>query len=202
MFIVSLATPVSLIAETRRLSETDLRRMARELTAIVGTGGVSVERGDGSSTRQPAPARTSSGNRDIVRTSNNASDSQAIVDEMNRYRRHGGQPPLRLNERLSLAAGDRVDDMFTKGYFNHVAPDGLQPFIWLPRRGYRYAAAGENLASGYQSAEALVRGWMSSPSHRANILGNYEEVGLASASAAPVRRMSGPLIVAMYATER
>ena len=189
-----LLSPVSLIAESRRLSETDMRRMAEELSAILGAGSVRVERGDA----RPAPSRRTS---QTERASSPSSfDSRAVLDAMNRYRREAGRPPLRLSGTLSLVAGDRVEHMMTNGYFDHVSPDGVQPFVWLPRRGYRYSTAGENLASGYRSADALVQGWMSSPAHRANILGNYEEVGLAAAPEAPVRRMSGPLVVAMYAS--
>jgi uncharacterized protein YkwD len=199
-FIVLVSAPMSLIAESRRLSETELRRMAEELSAILGAGNVRIERRSGG-TELPQSER-SRGEARPERVASSPFDQQAILDEMNRHRRQAGRPPLQLDTRLSRAAGDRVGHMFQHGYFNHVSPDGVQPFVWLPKRGYRYATAGENLASGYQTAHALVEGWMSSPSHRANILGNYEEVGLAAANAAPVRRMSGPLVVAMYATER
>ena len=195
---VMLLSPMSLIAESRRLSETDLRRMAEELSAILGAGSVRVERGDRRPDRSTSPPRRAP---QTERTSSPvAFDSRAVLDAMNRYRREAGLAPLRLNGTLSLVAGDRVDHMMTNRYFDHVSPDGVQPFVWLPRRGYQYSTAGENLASGYRSAEALVRGWMSSAPHRANILGNYNEVGLAAASEAPVPRMSGPLVVAMYAS--
>ena len=124
-----------------------------------------------------------------------------LVDEMNRERAAHGLGPLRLNDDLTLAAQDRIADMFDQRYFAHVAPDGTQPFTWVSRRGYRYRAVGENLAVGYPTAARVVRGWMESPGHRANILQrNFEEIGIAVANGAPVRGYGGPTIVAIYAS--
>ena len=45
--------------------------------------------------------------------------------------------------------------------------------------GISYRTAGENIAKGYQSPEAVVRGWMNSPGHRANILNSsYTHIGV------------------------
>jgi uncharacterized protein YkwD len=47
---------------------------------------------------------------------------------------------------------------------------------------YEYVVVGENLAEGDFTSDAdLVKGWMDSPGHRANILNTkYEEIGIAS----------------------
>ena len=127
-----------------------------------------------------------------------ASADGGILDAMNRERAARGLVPLRLNATLSLAAQDRVRDMFAKHYFNHVSPDGVQPFIWAEKRGYDYTLIGENLAVGYRGA-AVVDGWMHSPGHRANVLGkDFREVGLAVASGSPQAGFRGPLVVALY----
>ncbi len=118
---------------------------------------------------------------------------------MNSERAAYGLQPLRLNSRLALAADDRVEDMFAKEYFNHVSPDGLQPWTWVHRRGYNYRLIGENLAVGYPSAAAVVDGWMHSPGHRANILGRgFNEVGVALGAGSPTRGYRGPTVVALY----
>jgi uncharacterized protein YkwD len=45
--------------------------------------------------------------------------------------------------------------------------------------GYRYTALGENIAWNYRDANSVMRGWMKSPGHRANILGkNFTEIGV------------------------
>ena len=79
---------------------------------------------------------------------------------MNRERAAHGLGPLRLEPRLTLAASDRIGDMMRKRYFDHVSPDGVQPFTWVRKRGYRYRTIGENLALGYRSSQSVVTGWM------------------------------------------
>ena len=45
--------------------------------------------------------------------------------------------------------------------------------------GISYQSAGENIAKGYRTAEAVVTAWMNSEGHRANILNaNYTEIGV------------------------
>ena len=125
--------------------------------------------------------------------------AEKIVVEMNRERASHGLRPLRVNDELSEAAVDRIDDMFTKHYFNHVSPDGIKPWTWADKRGYNYREFGENLAVGYPTAAAVVDGWMHSPGHRANVLKPvFDEVGVAVAAAAPERRFTGPTVVALY----
>lgn len=123
----------------------------------------------------------------------------ALVAAMNRERAAYGLQPLRLNPRLSLAASDRVNDMFEKHYFDHVSPDGVDPFTWADKRGYDYTEIGENLAVGYRTADDIVDSWMHSPAHRENILKPvYREIGIATAAASPTHKFAGPLVVAMY----
>jgi uncharacterized protein YkwD len=126
---------------------------------------------------------------------------EQIVAEMNRERAAQGLKPLQLNEKLNLAASDRIKDMFKKRYFDHVAPDGLDPFTWVEQRGYEYRSIGENIAIGYQTAAAIVDGWMTSPGHRQNILEKkYEEVGIAIAAGSPTpEEPRGPVVVSLYA---
>ena len=39
-------------------------------------------------------------------------------------------------------------------------------------------SAGENVASGFTTAESVVKAWIESPSHRYNIEGDYNETGI------------------------
>ena len=179
MVAVALAAPMSLFAETRNSGRTDLQGLAGELSRVLGGGRVEVTY------------------RTVSRPS--ASMEDAVIAQMNRERAARGLKPLRLNTRLALAAQDRVGDLFSKHYFNHVSPDSVQPFVWVARRGYDYSAIGENLAAGYGNAGAVVDGWMRSPGHRANILArDFDEVGVAIADGSPVANYRGPTIVALY----
>ena len=130
-------------------------------------------------------------------------DAISLLDSMNRERVAQGLKPLRLNERLTLAATDRMRDMFERHYFDHTSPDGIEPFSWIDKRGYRYTEAGENLAVGYATAADIVDGWMKSPAHRVNVLNRrFEDVGVAIMPASPTSRRIGPTVVALYGTRK
>ena len=149
-----------------------------------------------------APLSASAERRHLPQTEGTEISAESIVAAMNAERRQRGLRELRLDPRLNAAAADRTRDMFAKGYFNHVAPDGTQPFVWVRNHHYRYATIGENLADGYRSARAVVDGWMRSPGHRANVLGNsFQDVGLSIVRGSPTRRTNGYTVVAIYARE-
>lgn len=192
--IAVLALPPSAFAENRSRSRTDLEKLAAELERVLGRGSVSVDRESAprAGTRSTSPRASELPSRTAPTYEN------AILDAMNRERAARGLGPLRMNEKLSLAARDRIGDMFAKRYFDHVAPDGLQPFVWAQQRGYRYRIIGENLAVGFRGA-TVVDGWMRSPGHRENVLQrSFDEVGIAVAEGAPQSRYKGPTVVAMY----
>ena len=93
-----------------------------------------------------------------------------VVDLTNRERSMRGLPPLTAKFGLQWAAEKRSTDMIVRGYFDHVDPSGRDPFTVLRQNGVRYRTAGENIALGQRTPEEVVRDWMNSPGHRANIL--------------------------------
>ena len=180
---LAILFPLSLFAENRNRGRTDLERLAADLERALGAGSVRVDRGPQERTPQ-APTTP------FV---------ESVVAAMNRERAAHGLRPLRLESRLSMAAEDRVGDMMRKHYFDHVSPDGLQPFTWVRKRGYSYRIVGENLALGYRTSQSVVTGWMSSPGHRENVLQRqFDEVGIAVADASPKSGYRAPLVVALY----
>ena len=45
--------------------------------------------------------------------------------------------------------------------------------------GISYSYAGENIAAGQQTAQAVMTAWMNSPGHRQNIMSpNYTQMGI------------------------
>lgn len=91
--------------------------------------------------------------------------------------------PLRLNSQLTEAATAKAQDMLRRGYWDHNAPDGTEPWVWVDQAGYTYSKAGENLARNFSSSGATVGAWMNSESHRDNVLNTaYQDVGFAIAS--------------------
>jgi uncharacterized protein YkwD len=126
----------------------------------------------------------------------------SIVAAMNGYRALAGLGPLHLESRLAMAAGDRMKHMEEAGFWSHESPEGLPPFVWLTARAYNYRAAGENLASGFETVSLLVQSWMESPGHRANILSrDYEDCGIAIIDGATTGPATGKSIVVMFASK-
>ncbi|MFH1192407.1 MAG: CAP domain-containing protein [bacterium] len=102
-----------------------------------------------------------------------------ILDLTNKERMNENLNPLQENERLSQAAEKKAKDILDKQYFAHTNPDGKPFYAWIEDSGYHYLYAGENLAIDFSSAEAVIDGWLKSPTHRANILSdNYSEIGI------------------------
>lgn len=92
-----------------------------------------------------------------------------VVELVNARRAEAGCPPLTLDPRLTRAAQRHSEDMSARGYFAHTTPEGVTFAERIRRAGYP-APAAENIARGPHSAERVMRLWMNSPGHRANIL--------------------------------
>lgn len=102
-----------------------------------------------------------------------------IINLTNKERASRGLSLLSENKTLDSAALAKGQDMISKGYWAHFAPDGTSPWVFFSRFGYKYQYAGENLARDFPDATAAVAAWMNSPSHRDNILNpHYREIGI------------------------
>lgn len=101
---------------------------------------------------------------------------------VNAERAKEGLSPLSYNATLSAIAEVKALDMITRAYFAHESPDGIDVSGLAERYHYDYINVGENLAMGdFVSDADVVRGWMNSPGHRANILNPlYTEIGIAA----------------------
>ena len=89
---------------------------------------------------------------------------------VNIERENHGIGPLVWDEALAAVARAHSIDMVQRGYFSHTCPDGVGPFDRMRNAGITYRTAGENIAAGYRTPEAVLEGWMNSPGHRDNIL--------------------------------
>jgi len=106
--------------------------------------------------------------------------AEELLVMTNQKRQENGLPPLTMNSSLAQAAQRKADDMFSKNYWSHVAPDGTTPWYFIRSSGYEYVYAGENLARGYTNSSDVINAWMASPSHKENMLSpNYKEIGFA-----------------------
>ena len=87
--------------------------------------------------------------------------------------------PLKLNSALSNVAQAKSEDMQKNNYFDHTSPTYGSPFDMMKKFGISYLSAGENIAKGQKTAEAVVNAWLNSEGHRANILNkNFTDMGL------------------------
>ncbi|NLH01700.1 MAG: secretion protein [Clostridiales bacterium] len=102
-----------------------------------------------------------------------------VVELVNQQRAANGLAPLTLSTALSNAARAKSQDMHDKKYFSHNSPTYGSPFDMLKSFGISYRTAGENIAMGYTTPEAVMNAWMNSPGHRANILNaSYTKIGV------------------------
>lgn len=130
-------------------------------------------------------------------------NAENVLRLMNEQREKRGIAPLRGDLRLEAAAIDRMRHMEEEQFWAHTAPDGTPPFLWIAPRGYRFTAAGENLARGFDSAEMLVEAWMESPGHRANILrADYFDAGISVIDGYTTGPGAGRSVVVLFARER
>ncbi len=107
-----------------------------------------------------------------------AKAEEKMLALVNAERTKRGLRPLVADPGLTAAARAHARDMFERGYFSHVTPEGLTPSGRLDRAGIPYDVMGENLALAPDTAIAHA-GLMNSPGHRANILdADFRRVGI------------------------
>ena len=92
-----------------------------------------------------------------------------MLQLVNQERAAAGLKPVAPDPELTGVARAHSADMFARGYFAHVSPEGLSPFDRMTRAGVKYRTAGENLALA-PTLRIAHTGLMNSPGHRANIL--------------------------------
>jgi len=105
---------------------------------------------------------------------------------INERRSDNGIGRVRDNVRLRNAAVNHSQSMVSQGFFSHTSLNGRTFVDRIESTGYMRGArswlVGENLVwgSGELSTPAnLVKAWMESPPHRANLLrGRFKELGV------------------------
>ena len=98
-----------------------------------------------------------------------------VVELVNQYRAEKGLAPLAVMTDLSDAAFLRSYE--TAYFFDHTRPNGESCFSVVPF-GTVYHGAAENIAAGYATPEMAMKGWKESSGHNANILGDYNCIGV------------------------
>ncbi len=109
-----------------------------------------------------------------VRSAPSAVLRDAVVCLINQQRALHHLPPLHASAQLNRSAQSWTDVMVRTHQFTHGANFAAR----ISAVGYAWRTAGENIATGYGTPRAVVRGWMASAGHCANILNpTYRDIG-------------------------
>lgn len=110
-------------------------------------------------------------------------NAATLIALTNQERVAAGLNQLTADSRLTAAAQAKAENMFQLQYWAHYGPNGETPWQFIIAAGYNYILAGENLAKGFNSSEAVHSAWMASQTHRENILKvGYQDIGIAVVS--------------------
>lgn len=103
--------------------------------------------------------------------------AEQVIALVNEERTAVGLKPLTINESAMSAALVRAKEIRQR--FSHTRPDGSSFSTALKEQGISYRGSGENIAYGQRSPEAVMKAWMNSSGHRANILNDkYTSIGV------------------------
>lgn len=97
-------------------------------------------------------------------------DIQRIIQDTNDFRAENGLPPLIENTEINSVAGAWAQAQSDQQSSYHN-PD------YVAQMPAGWNRVGENVGHGFGS-ETIVDAWINSPTHRANLLGNYSDVGI------------------------
>jgi uncharacterized protein YkwD len=116
----------------------------------------------------------------------------SVLQEVNRVRAARGLQPLHASPSLVASARRHSTQMGRRGFFAHESADGTPFWRRIERfyvdSGFRSWEVGENIF--WQSAAAIpavsvVRSWLASPGHRANVLSRaWRDAGVGAVSMA------------------
>jgi uncharacterized protein YkwD len=115
----------------------------------------------------PPPGGTPPGNN--TGACGNADESQAF-NLLNQTRAQYGLGAVACDLKGLQAARAHSQDMCNYNYFSHRSLDGRTHSDRLKQAGASFMAAGETIAKGYSSPQAVTTGWMNSSGHRQNML--------------------------------
>jgi len=121
----------------------------------------------------------------IPETATLVSLEDEVIRLVNAERDKYGLPALEKNWEVSRIARMKSQDMIDNKYFSHNSPTYGSPFNMLENFGLRFSSGAENIALGQRTASEVMKTWMESPGHRANILSRtVTHIGVGAAKSA------------------
>lgn len=129
-------------------------------------------------TRMPVAIPTATPSANPGQSPGNEDDyAVQVLKLVNAARAEEGLSPLVLDPAICAAASARSQELIET--FSHTRPDGTDCFTVFAEFGISYMAAGENIAAGQKTPEAVMTAWMNSPGHRKNILSSsFKKLGV------------------------
>ncbi|MTH52238.1 SafA/ExsA family spore coat assembly protein [Bacillus mangrovi] len=125
------------------------------------------------------PDRIAPGQKINIPGNAESAAEQQVVQLVNKERAKAGVKPLASDWELARVAKYKSQDMHDNRYFDHNSPVYGSPFNMMKNFGVTYKTAGENIAQGQKTPEEVMKAWMNSPGHRANILqSSYTHIGV------------------------
>jgi uncharacterized protein YkwD len=87
--------------------------------------------------------------------------------------------PVDYSDEIAKAAQAHAQDMADKTYFSHDSLDGRAFDQRIAATKYRGSPGGENIASGFPTAQETLKGWLNSPGHCVNLMDpDFDHMGL------------------------
>jgi uncharacterized protein YkwD len=122
----------------------------------------------------PRPSAGGAARRPAGGSAGVAMGESQMVQEMarlvNAHRQARGCPALVWLQPAADAAQAHSADMARRGYFDHVSPEGRQPWERLAANNVGYRMVAENIAwTPERGARETLQGWIESPGHRRNL---------------------------------
>lgn len=143
-------------------------------------------------TPEKVPAPTDTVDQVQDDTTNSSIFAQQVLNLVNQERSKAGLGSLSMDGELSKMAMAKAQDMYNNNYFDHNSPTYGSPFDMMKEFGISFNAAGENIAKGQSTPTQVMKDWMNSPGHKANILNkSYTHIGIAYYNNAWVQEFTG-----------
>jgi len=97
-----------------------------------------------------------------------------LIASINAVRANAGLAPVYEDGQLNQSALIEANTLCSSNVWAHGDYAGIMLSI-----GYNYLSAGENLAKNFVTSAGVINGWTNSPSHYANMVGDYVDAGMA-----------------------
>lgn len=149
-----------------------------------------------------ASAASCAGATRTVASQGSAKAEAAVRCLVNQRRTAAGLKPLAFSAKAAKAAQGHTDDMVRRRYFDHVSPGGSSVADRVNHTGMKWRSVGENIAVGQRTPASVMKSWMNSAGHRANIMNaDFTVLGVGAAKEG-TRGFSGPTWTQVFARPR